>query len=301
MRTAIILAGGRGNRFRKALNSDKLLARIGGEVVLRRTASVVADMAEDLILAVDEWERGRRYLKLLEDIADFRIVTDIEPSFSSPLMGFVSGIMASRGKYLIVIPGDAAYVKREELSPLIHEVESGNSECSVPVYEGYVQTLFQALLADKAKRIARLLLEYNWRKPDGFIRGSSNVSYLKFSPVSEGFSPFRTINSPEDIMDYSRRAQVILEGVIRLSLSDSLHLIEAPVRSKEEALSLYERLMEEGSFFWAGVVSSVWKGLEEISARAFMEEKRFMEEIGLKSLALHAEKDANRVMSRKST
>ncbi len=296
MWTAIILAGGKGNRFQKTFQRDKLLVKVNGEAILRRIARVVADLADDLILAVNERNRGERYVKILEDVANFRIAIDVKPEISTPLIGFVSGILASKGEYLLVVPGDAAYVGQDELRLMMQMVESEGYECCVPLYEGYVQTLFQALFAEKAKRIAKLLLKYNWRKPDGFIRGSSKTICLNFYPFSSGFSPFKTINAPEDILE-SEKARVLLKEKIALRFASCIDLLEAQLNSEESVLQLYEKLIRENNFFWAGVVSSAWKTLKEISAKAFFMERDFLEENGLKSLALHAEKDARRVLS----
>jgi len=296
MRTAIILAGGKGNRFQKALQKDKLLVEVEGEAVIRKIARVVADLAEELILAVNEESRGRRYSELLSDIAEFRVVTDIKPGLNTPLMGFVSGILASKGDYLLVVPGDAAYIRKDELRLLMRKVELEGFECSVPLYEGYVQTLFQALLAEKGRRIAKLLLKYDWRKPDGFIRGSSKIAYLSLGPSSPGFSPFKTINSPEDLTR-SEVAGLLLKEEIHLRLVDSIELAETHFCSEKEVRQAYKKLVRAENFFWAGLVSSTWKGLKELSARAFLMEKEFLEKRGLNSLALHAEKDAKRILS----
>jgi len=295
MRTAIILAGGKGNRFQKALQKDKLLVEVEGEAVLRKIARVVADLAEELILAVNEESRGRRYGELLSDIAKFKVITDIKPGLNTPLMGFVSGILASKGDYLLVVPGDAAYIRQDELRLLVQKVELEGFECSVPLYEGYIQTLFQALLAEKAKRIAKLLLRYNWRKPDGFIRGSSKIACLSLYPSSSGISPFKTINSPEDVTR-SRIASLLLREEIHLHLFDNIRLAEAHFSSEKEALQAYEKLIRTKNFFWAGLVCSTWERLKEFSARAFLMERDFLEKRGLNSLAFHAEKDAKRIL-----
>ncbi len=297
MRTAIILAGGKGNRFQKTLQKDKLLVEVEGEAVLRKIAKVVSNIADELILAVDKENRGKKYAKLLEDIAEFRIVADMVPELNTPLNGFISGILASKGSYLLVVPGDAAYIGQDELKLLLQKVEAEGFECCVPFYERYVQTLFQALLAEKAKRIARLLFRYNWRKPDGFIRGSSKTAYLSFYPSSNGLSPFKTINAPDDILS-SKKASLLLREEVHMQLTDCINLVETSIKSEKESLWVYKELMEKNSFFWAGMVTSPWEGLKNISAKAFLMERDFLRRKGLTSLAIHAEKDAERVMAK---
>ena len=297
MWSAIILAGGKGNRFQNAPQEDKLLVKVGGEIVIRRVAKVLADLADDLILAVDERSRGERYEKILKDIGSFRVVIDIDPAFNAPLIGFISGIMESRGRYSLVVPGDAAYIGKEELKSIMQRVESGGFDCCVPCYNGYVQTLFQALLTEKAREIAKLLLQYNWKKPDGFIRGSSRTICLSFSPYTSGFSPFKTINTLEDILD-SKKARISLENEVLLEFLDCINLLVKPINSNDALLRLYEVLIRNGNFFWAGVITSTLKGFGKISAKAFLRERDFLRDKGLISLALHAERDAYRLLDR---
>ena len=294
MRTAVILAGGTGRRFREGgRHDDKLLLRIDGEILLRRVARTALEAVDELILTVDSQERGERYLGLTSSLGPVRMAVDAPVGMRLPMAGVVSGLSASNSNYVLILPGDACCVTATHLEALLSVVEAGEADCCAPICDGSVQTLFQALEGERARRTAPVLMRLDWRKPDGFLRGATRSAYLSFEAQA-----FFTMNTPQDAVKCAEDGAKG-DDQITAALSEGLDLAELPRHSEAEVEDLTNRLMERRSFFWAGAISMVrGPGLALLSSKAFSKEGELYEGLGISLLAAHARADAARALRR---
>lgn len=132
MRSAIVLAGGHSLRFGK----DKGLQILMGKTMIQRVCSRLADVVNEVIVAVSSKTKVRLYSKLLTEC----VVTVDDPAVEGPLAGVSGGLMAVRGDKVAITGCDMPLVSRDLLS-LLFETCQGYSAAIPRWPSGYIEPL----------------------------------------------------------------------------------------------------------------------------------------------------------------
>ncbi len=121
MTCGVILSGGLSRRFqvRGEPWTDKALYRVGNEPMIKLVYNAVSQVADKVIIAVNNPERAMSYKSVIPN-ADY--VTDDE-RFRGPLAGVYSALnKCGEEDVIIVPPNDMPYVTPNILKPLINEL-----------------------------------------------------------------------------------------------------------------------------------------------------------------------------------
>jgi len=277
--TTVVLAGGCSRRFNLG---DKLTYKLEGRTLIEHVVEIASKVSDQVIVAVDNTERAERYGKILQ-CYNVTFAVDDSSKARTPMRGIIAGVKASQGDRVIILPGDATYIKQETLRLLVEPLRYGFKAVSPVTPAGEVQILFQAVDGEEARRNAELLERYGWVRADGLLRLSESQLYIAF----EDYNQFKTVNKPEDVearatgapgKPYTRAVCVDR----KISLTDV-----------EPSLYWVKRLVEYGEYFLAGVIAmQVRRETVSIGVDAFLREAARYLDVGLSMMARHALRDA---------
>jgi len=222
MRSVIVLAGGKGERFQvpgKALR-DKALTKLDGTTFLEKIVETGIQIADEVIISTDSQERGRKYREILEKrFKEFKIFID-EASLpvKGPLLGLTTSLKYCQGTRCVTVPVDAPFMKVGVLESLF-KLGAG-WDVAVPVWSnGKIEPLIayydkkQVFEAVKATCILS-----KGRAADSF-RGTSKALYVhvnEFREVDSRLESFVNINHPSDL---KIRRTTEVEGKLESSVS----------------------------------------------------------------------------------
>ncbi|MCW4003936.1 MAG: molybdenum cofactor guanylyltransferase [Candidatus Bathyarchaeota archaeon] len=275
-RAAIILAGGRGQRFQTAEGKwqDKALAMLDGKPLIVHAIENVQSVVDEVIVVVNDNE-GRKsvYNDAMQryGINDARIVTDLKINrLSGPLIAILTGLKSANADYCLTVPCDVPLLSEKVADYMFNEIDG--SYVAVPVWpNGRLETLLMVLDRVKALEVTDVLAQLGRSHPDDIIRGLLHALFV--SPLGQikvldpELKSFVNINSQEDLARLQpRQAQGPVVENIRLNLgtlpSGALTLlVEVSERYNStdylkasevfaQCASTFER---EHLFFWAAL------------------------------------------------
>jgi len=275
-RAAIILAGGRAQRFQTAPNKwqDKSLADLYGKPLLVHAIENIRDFVDEIVVVVNENEnRKANYSKILEryQIKNAKITTDLKINhLSGPMIAILTGLTYATADYCISIPADMPLVNGKVAEYMFNQIKG--SYVAVPMWpNGRLETLLMVLERKSTLEIADVLCRLGRSHPDDIIRGAMRVLFV--SPLGQikvldaELKSFVNINSQEDLNQLlPRQTQGSLVEDLRLNLG-SVSFDELPLLLKgsfdrkssnfsEAAKTFANRAYnfeKQDSFFWAAV------------------------------------------------
>ena len=274
-RAAIVLAGGKAQRFQTTQENwqDKALANLNGKPLLVHVIENVRDVVDEIVVVVNEETRRSRYQSVLAEhcVENARIVTDLKIDYlSGPLVAILTGLKFSHADYCLTIPTDMPMISRKVANYLFNQIK--DSYVAVPMWpNGSLETLLMILKRSKTLKIASVLSELGRSRPNGIIRGASNVLFVsplgKIKFLDPELKSFVNINSPEDLTRLQpRNGQGKTSENLRLNIGilpvEQLeHLHKASLERNSscflEASKLFSScaidLEKEKSFFWAAI------------------------------------------------
>ncbi len=157
--TGIVLAGGRSSRFGR----DKLGATVEGRPLLERAIEAVARIASDIVVVTAPGGAP----SVAQEV---RVVAD-ETAFEGPLAGCLTGLLAAREPYALVVGGDMPTLQPAVLALLLRALDASHADAAALEHLGAMRPLPLALrtgagtdaarrlLADRERRL-RALLEH---------------------------------------------------------------------------------------------------------------------------------------------
>lgn len=273
-RAAIILAGGKGERFQTENGGwqDKALAILNGKPLLINTIESIQDIVDDIIVVVNKEPRRLVYSQLLQDfnVKKARTVLDLQVKESGgPLIAILTGLKYAQADYCLTVPADMPMVKKEVADYLFREIR--DSSVVVPMWpNGRLETLLMVLKRTIASEISTLLSQLSRSHPDDIIRGTMKALFVsplgRVKVLDPKLCSFININSQEDFKQLKPRLEEGLGEDIRINLGTlSTHQIAklSAVCNKWinneflDAATLFgktaESLEGEDLFFWAAV------------------------------------------------
>lgn len=194
--TAIVLAGGRGNR----LGRDKTVEKIGENSMLQRVADSLSLICDGIVIVIAP-EQPEPVLT-----SEAKLVADLYPG-KGALGGLYTGLMASDSFYNLVIACDMPFLNPSLLRYII-QVSPGFDVAIPRDKEGRLEPLHALYSRNCLSPIYQQIQRGNL-KIDGFL-DQVKVRYVEDSEINE-FDPrrlsFFNINTSNDLV----KARAILE------------------------------------------------------------------------------------------
>lgn len=274
-RAAIILSGGRAERFQNAHETwqDKALVELRGKPLLIHAVENASEAVEEIIICVNNEKRKAQYTEILKNhsVKNVRLLID-EPCnhLGGPIVGILTGLRAAKADYCFTIPSDMPLLKPKVIDHMFNSAK--DTRVVVPMWpNGRLETLTMVLKKPDALEIAKTLCMLGRPRSDDIIRGALNV--LLISTVSEirafdtELKSFININSQEDLTELRpRQAQGPVSESLRLNLGElptpKLQFLQTAATLFNEGKfleaaktfsSCATRLEKEDSRFWAAI------------------------------------------------
>ncbi len=193
MRSAIILAGGKGSRL-NFLN--KAFLKIGDRTLIQIIIDNIEQVVNEIIVSVSDEEEKKVFEK---ELGNIKIVADSVKNFG-PVAGILSGLKNTESDYSIVLACDMPFVNKNVVEYLFKNVKG--YDAIIPKWDDdRVEPLHAVYKRDK------MLIEAEKAVNSGFKRiivPISNLSKVKYISVNEiadidpGLKTFLNINTMED-------------------------------------------------------------------------------------------------------
>ena len=274
-RAAIILAGGKGERFQSLRETwqDKALVLLFGKPLLVHAIENIHEAVDEIVVCVNDEKRKAKDTEILSEygLGNVKLAVDEKcDHLGGPLVAISTGLKSVDADYCITLPGDMPLMQLK-----VAQYMFGNAKKAlvvVPMWpNGRLETLNMVLQKPGALQIAQTLCQLERPRSDDLIRGALNVFFAatvgEISSIDPELMSFVNINSREDLSKLQPRR---VEGTVKESLhikrgnlpSAELNQIqEASALRKEfkllEASRIFSscavRLEKENSLFWAAV------------------------------------------------
>jgi len=274
IRAAIILSGGRAERFQNAHETwqDKALVTLRGKPLLIHAVENVSEVVDELIICVNNEKRRRQYAEILKNhnVKNFRLLVD-EPCnhLGGPIVGILTGLTAAKADYCFTLPSDMPFLQPKVIDYMFNSAK--DTRVVVPMWpNGRLETLTMVLKKAEIVEIAKTLCILGRPRSDDIIRGALNV--LLMSTVNEirAFDPelksFININSQADLSRMQpRQGEGPVAGSLHLNSGD---LPISELRCLQKAATLFNKgkfseatesfascatRLEKNSCFWAAI------------------------------------------------
>ena len=274
-RAAIILSGGRAERFQNAHETwqDKALVKLLGKPLLIHAVENVSEVVAEVVICVNNESRRVQYSEILKNhgVKDVRLLVD-EPCnhLGGPIVGILTGLKATEADYCFTLPSDMPFLQPKVINHMFNSAK--DTLVAVPMWpNGRLETLTMVLKKPEVLEIAKTLCILGRPRSDDIIRGALNVLLISIVNEISTFDPelksFININSQEDLTRLQpRQAQGPVAGSLRLNLGE---LPTRQLRCLQKAAALFNenklleaaenfsscaaKLEKEDSLFWAAI------------------------------------------------
>lgn len=201
-RSAIVLAGGVSSRFGK----DKGLMPLADKPLIKHVLDAVNDVVEEKVIVVSSKVQLENYAKTLD--LDVKLTVD-EGHMRTPLLGTLTGLKVTSGKYALLLPCDTPFISNKIVSLLFELCINRNA--AIPRWpNGYIEPL-QAVYYVKptleAAERAFAAGNLNMRSMISELRGIRYVSTLVLQQLDSELRTFFNVNTPLDL----KRAELMLK------------------------------------------------------------------------------------------
>ena len=274
-RAAIILAGGKGERFQSEpeIWQDKALAPLFGKPLLIHAVENVCEVVDEIVVCVNDEKRKSRYAEVLEEygIGSVKLVTDEKiDHLGGPLVAIFTGLKSVDADYCFTLPGDMPLLQSKVIEYMFEKAK--DSRVVVPMWpNGRLETLSMVLEKTSAFEVAQTLCLLGRPRSDDLIRGTLNVTFISIVKEIASLDPelksFININSHEDLARLQPRrvegkiAENLLIKRGALPTNKLKRLQEASTLCREnkllEAAEVFSanaiHLEKDNSLFWAAI------------------------------------------------
>ena len=187
MRTAVILAGGKGSRLNFV---EKALLELHGKPILNHIIETLSRCVDEIIVVVRDEEQQRRL-----HLAGVTIVRDEVQDFG-PVAGICSGLSASSSQYAFVAACDMPFIKADVVDLLFHKAAGYDVAIPYPL-----EPLHAVYRREATIRAAKVAIQ----RRKGAIMYVIDQLQVNFVPKDEirlidpSLCTFVNINSLEDV------------------------------------------------------------------------------------------------------
>ena len=182
--TAFVLAGGKSRR----MGSDKALLELYGRPLLEHMLELARSVCPQ-VCVVGNPEKFSRLAPVIPDLY----------AGQGPLAGIHAGLTHSETNLNLILGVDLPFLEADFLSYLISQSRTSGSVVTVPVADGFAQTLCAVYRREFAELAGRAL-RAGRNKVDAIFPQTSVRQVFDEELVKAGFGPgmFRNVNTPED-------------------------------------------------------------------------------------------------------
>ncbi|MEM4291031.1 MAG: molybdenum cofactor guanylyltransferase, partial [Candidatus Caldarchaeum sp.] len=268
----VVLAGGVSKRF----GSDKAMALVAGEPIVRRVSRALHEAVGEVYLSVKTGERGTMLMEAARPYVSGFLVDEFQ---LGPVSGILTAAKQLEAETLLTVSVDVPLLKPETLKNLLNHLRDKGAEAASVVWaDGNVETLIQAITRKTVVRYAEKFLgarALSCRASD-LLRAATPLLLVHVSRLTTDPTEFANINTPGDLEKPS--PHISSKNLVR----DSLIL--------RECSSLFVRAVEQqehGSHYEAGVsylteaCSYMRNGVSRLSAHAFNDSAQMFKQAGM--------------------
>jgi molybdenum cofactor guanylyltransferase len=189
--TAIVLAGGRADRF----GADKLGLALDGVSLLDRAIEAVSQVADEVLLAGPP--------DLARSSPGIRVVADREP-FGGPLVGLAGALAQTSGELAIVVGGDMPRLVPAVLATMLDRLAADPTFDAVILAIGGSarrQVLPLAIRVGPASAVAEARLASGERSLRAFLAGLSTLELAEpeWRPFDPAGDTLADVDTPADL------------------------------------------------------------------------------------------------------
>lgn len=206
MRSAVVLAGGRGERFQLPAKPlvDKALIKINGETFLERIVETGLQVANEVVISTNNKKRGESYKEVLKSrgFDGFKICIDeTDLPLEGPLLGLKSSLKCCQGPKCLVMPVDVPFMKAEVLELLFKAGKGWDT--AIPVWpNGKIEPLIAHYDKEQVFETVQVTYKLGKGRIGDTIRGSSKTLFVhvnEFEKVDPKLESFININRLNDL------------------------------------------------------------------------------------------------------
>jgi molybdenum cofactor guanylyltransferase len=206
-RAAIILAGGKGERFQCKGTpwQDKALVLLFGKPLLVHTIESVRQAVEEIVVCVNDEKRKKQYVTVFGKYGLDKVKLVIDEKFDhlgGPLVAIYSGLHAVDKEFCFTLPGDMPLMQPQIIEYMFKQ--AADVSAVVPTWpNGRLETLSMVLKREPALEIAQTLCLIGRPRTDDLIRGVPQIAFVSVSGEIAKLDPklesFVNINSHQDL------------------------------------------------------------------------------------------------------
>ncbi|MGA2883571.1 MAG: molybdenum cofactor guanylyltransferase [Halobacteriota archaeon] len=187
MRTAVILAGGKGSRLNFA---EKALVELHGKPILNHIIETLSGCVDEIIVVVRDEEQQRKL-----HLSGVTIVRDEVRDFG-PVAGICSGLSASSSQYAFVAACDMPFIKADVVDFLFHRAMGYDVAIPYPP-----EPLHAVYRRETTIRAAKVAIQRR-KGAIMYVVGQLQVNYVpkdEIRLIDPSLCTFVNINSLEDV------------------------------------------------------------------------------------------------------
>ncbi|MCW4016393.1 MAG: NTP transferase domain-containing protein [Candidatus Bathyarchaeota archaeon] len=274
-RAAIILSGGRAERFQNAQEiwQDKALVVLHGKPLLVHAVENVNDVVDEVVVCVNNEKRKAHYLEVLKkhNIKNAKLLVDEKRNnMGGPIVGILTGLFAVKADYCFTLPSDMPFFQPNVIDYMFESLK--DSRVLVPMWpNGRLETLTMVTKKPDVLEIAKTLYTLKRPRSDDIMRGALNVVLMSIADELMVLDPklksFININSQADFVKLQPRqgqgpfvesvrltfGDLPLPELLRLQKASELLSDDNLLEASKVLFSCSTQLETEGSYFWAAV------------------------------------------------
>lgn len=198
LRSAIVLAGGRGRRMGMV---EKALLEFEGKTILERLLENLFRVVDEVILSVRDNSQKEKLFPVREKFPDLEIRFCFDAvEDAGPLEGIRAGLLESGSEYSFVCAGDMPFVKAEVVD-LLFEKASGH-DAALPKWDDRMFEPLHAVYSRKMIPEIEKAFEKGKHSVLTPVFAMQDVVFVKVSEIREIDPELRTfanINTVEDL------------------------------------------------------------------------------------------------------
>lgn len=201
MISALIVSGGKSTR----IGRDKKFLEIDGRSFIEIAAGVAGEIADEVIIVVGSG--GQMEETSAFKIKDTSIVVDVKEGLG-PVMGVLTGLLAARGEWAVVMPVDAPMMKAEVFKHMLDAREG--YDAVVPKSGEHLEPMYGVYRREAMIEACSYALEVEGDHASlhNVVRGLSKVNYIPvedFKKYDGGLLTFYNVNTEEDLEEVLER------------------------------------------------------------------------------------------------
>ncbi|MDH5362314.1 MAG: molybdenum cofactor guanylyltransferase [Aigarchaeota archaeon] len=289
-RAAVILAGGRSERFQRTGEPwvDKALTVVNGKTILERMVVQLRSCVDEIAISVSSEESKRSYFQALPSriAKDIRIVID-DVGSAGPLAGIATSIKHIDAKQLLVLPCDIPFLNPAVVTAIFERIRA--SDAAVPVWpNGVLEPLMAVYKGSRIRSCCPMLSSAGRRRPSDLIRASGQVTFVSIENDLMVLDPehrsFFSINYRDDV---GRTMSAPLpEGSVNATFAVPVSLVqdrdlltvsnavEAITRPEDRSIDrVIDYLRKVNGYFWAAFLAEAAAKSLSVLRRSLQEDQ----------------------------